>query len=159
MGGRSLLRECFLQRGTDHRQIEMGPHPLCGELRRENAQRPAGRLSGVAICNTWVGDFPTLQYVATVADLLNIRIDKHLRPKSRSTVAVQFCINQSNALRRLEIQQTRKKFRRFGRIPAGPALSFPGKRPGIGGREWPKAGINRSQNRPITVRRRDPPTG
>jgi len=113
-----------------------------GELRRVNAQRPAGRASGVAICATELDHFRSLQSAATVADFRNIRISEHLRPKSRPTAAAQFCTNRSKVLRRLQIRQTRNKKRQTGSSARGFPQPSRRKRPEIGVPERRKAGNN-----------------
>ena len=115
--------------GTGCRLIEMRATTSFGESRRLGAQGPVDLVSSFAICVTDLDEFRSLQCTDTTAGWRKLHRSQHLRQKSRRVIAVQFCPNWSKTLRRLEIRQTRKKLRRFCRLPAAPALSFPRKRP------------------------------
>ena len=106
----------------------------------------AGFWCGVAICAIQVSRFRSCQYAATIAVLINLPVNRYLRPKSDSTVAVQKCPNRSNALWKLEIGQTTKKYSRIGSLPAAFLLNFQAKRPQRGGREWCKSGHDGNRN-------------
>jgi hypothetical protein len=92
---------------TDCRSIGMKESASCRDSRCVTV--PGGRVSGVAICNTRLERFRPWPHAASFADVWNDRARRHLGPKSRPTVAAQFCTNGSKALRELEIRQSKKK--------------------------------------------------
>ena len=118
----------------------------------ETGLHAAGRMPSVALCDVRMKRFRSLQSTATIAVCRNVRVERHLRPRTQPIVAGQFCTNRNKALRKMELRQTRKKYRGLPALPHADPLVSQGKPLGSGAPKRHETGNNTTQNRQSRAR-------